>query len=655
MTEPTMTPSGDDRSDGAVDDDTLVRLLLESTGEGIYGIDLEGRCTFANPACVRLLGFDSADELLGEVMHDLVHHTKSNGDPYPMTDCQIYRAFWEGRGVHVDDEVMWRRDGEQFCSEYWSYPMRREGELIGSVLTFIDITERREVQEQLRRAKALAEQASEAKSQFMANMSHELRTPMNAILGYSEMLMEDAEEAELEEMVADLTKINAAGRHLLELINAVLDLSKIEAGRMDLHIETFAVAPLLDEVVAVAEPLIVKNGNTFIKSWDESIGSIDSDMTKIRQALFNLLSNAAKFTSEGQVTLAVSRIAENGTERIRLAVSDTGLGIPADKLEHVFEEFAQAEDTTTRDFGGTGLGLSLTRRLCRLMGGEVTLESEPGEGSTFTIDLPCRSEGASRVRAQAQLTRSGPAGDRDVDGGRILVIDDDQHSRELLSRTLKTAGYDVVTTAAGMSGVELARKLQPALITLDILMPEVDGWTVLSELKAQDETRDIPVVMLSISPDEDKGYMLGAVESLTKPVDRELLKQVVHRYIEGGGGHVLIVDDDAGARSLLTRYAEAEGWEHSEADTGASALERLQEKTPDLILLDLMMPVMDGFEFVEQIQAREQYRHIPIVVVTSRSLTAEDQARLKGNVERVIEKGQNTADELLQYVRALTK
>ena len=637
------------------DPDALVHLLLESTGEGIYGIDMEGRCTFANPACVRLLGFDSADELLGQIMHDLVHHTRPNGDPYPMTECQIYRAFREGRGVHVDDEVMFRRNGERFCAEYWSYPMRQGDELVGSVLTFLDITERREVEDQLQRARALAEEASAAKSQFMANMSHELRTPMNAILGYSEMLMEDADDAGLAEMVDDLTKINAAGKHLLELINAVLDLSKIEAGRMDLHVEEFEVEELLTEVTAVVEPLFANNDNTFVKDWGGPLGSMTSDVTKIKQALFNVLSNAAKFTSAGTVTLAVRRFAEGTHEIIEFRLSDTGVGIAPDKLEHVFEEFAQAEETTTRDFGGTGLGLSLTRRLCRLMGGDVLLESELGVGSTFIIELPTHVDKASKGQALADLKAPLPSVDPTSDDWRVLVIDDDLHSRDLLTRALESAGYNVVTAASGRRGVDLAIKLKPALITLDILMPERDGWMVLSELKARPETRNIPVVMLSIDPNLERGYMMGAVESLTKPVDRGLLHEVVSRHISAGSAKVLIVDDDPGSRSLMARYAEAEGWSFSEAENGAVALTVLEEMQPlpDLILLDLMMPVMDGFEFIERVRSRDEYRNIQIVVVSAKTLTPEDQLRLRGTVERVIEKGQSTADEVLNYVRKL--
>jgi signal transduction histidine kinase/DNA-binding response OmpR family regulator len=582
-------------------------------------------------------------------MHILVHHTRPDGEPYPVTECRIYKAVREGRGVHVDDEVLWRRDGTSFPSEYWSYPMWNDGELVGVVLTFVDITERREVEDQLLVAKAAAEQASDAKSQFMANMSHELRTPMNAILGYSEMLIEDAEDGGLADMVDDLKKINVAGRHLLELINAVLDLSKIEAGRMDLHIEPIDVVELLEGVMSVARPLVEHNGNELVEDWDDSIGVIESDATKVRQSLLNVLSNAAKFTSEGSVTVSVDRVVIDGREQIRFAIADTGTGIAADKLDHVFEEFAQAEETTSRDYGGTGLGLSLTRHLCRLMGGDIVLESELGVGSTFTIRLPVVSErGApSRPEPVAGPLASGHA------GVEVLVIDDDVHSRDLLQRTLEGVGYRVVVAGDGASGVALARELRPQVITLDILMPGMDGWAVLSELKSDPVTSEIPVVMLSIAPDRDLAYVMGAVESLPKPIDRRVLRDVLRRYITDGRNRVLVVDDDENSRRLLVRHVESEGWEAVEAQNGAVALDRVRESTPDLVLLDLMMPVMDGFEFVEQLRAVDDHRELPIVVVTAKTLTADDQARLRGSVERVIDKGQGTSEEVLRSIREL--
>jgi PAS domain S-box-containing protein len=630
--------------------DELTRLLLASTGEGIYGVDLDGICTFANPACLKMLGYSDASDLLGREMHDLVHHTRPDGTHYPREECRIYLALSEEKGVHTDDEVLWRKDGSSFAAEYWSYPMIMDGGLVGSVLTFLDITERRAFEEELAQAKNAAEAASDAKSQFMANMSHELRTPMNAIIGYSEMLMEDAEDEGDEESVADLAKINAAGRHLLELINAVLDLSKIEAGGMELHLEEFDVAGMISDVAIVTEPLLAKNDNALELVLSESLGAMRSDVTKIRQSLLNLLSNAAKFSSDGSIIMSAARDERDGEEWIVMAVKDSGTGIPADKLDHVFEEFAQASSTIARDFGGTGLGLPLTRRICRLLGGDVILESELGVGSTFTIELPAAGpadDGGDAISAAAPLVaESGAAGAIDV-----LVIDDDAHARELLIRGLEREGYSVATAGEGSTGIELARTLKPALITLDIIMPGMDGWAVLSALKADPETSDIPVTMLSIAPDHERGLLLGAVESLTKPIDRDVLYGIVKKHVVQGDFRVLIVDDEEASRSLIRRYGEAAGWLCEEAENGQVALEAIDRRPPDLVLLDLMMPVMDGFTLLDELRADPEKSGIPIVVLTAKTLTADDRARLQGNVERVIEKGGRTADEVIDHLR----
>jgi PAS domain S-box-containing protein len=626
----------------------LVRLLLDSTGEGIYGIDMDGCCTFANPACVRLLGFDNTDELLGKNMHNLVHHTRPNGDPYPMTECRIFKAFREGCGVHADDEVMWHKDGSSFPAEYWSYPMRRGDELVGSVLTFVDITERREAEQALQAATLAARAASEAKSQFMANMSHELRTPMNAILGYSEMLIEDAIDEGQTEIVADLEKINTAGKHLLELINAVLDLSKIEAGRMDLHIESTDLHELLEDIVTVAQPLVAQNGNELVNDWDDELGVLRADITKVRQSVFNLLSNASKFTRDGTITLRVRRESGNNGDRFRVEVSDTGIGIAADKLETIFEEFAQAESSTTRDYGGTGLGLSLTRRLSRLMGGDVLVVSTLGEGSTFTLEMPANVV-VTRAEAESPVEKNNKTPASSTPD--VLVIDDDEHARDLIRRALEAEKYSVITASSGDEGLKLARALHPSLVTLDILMPGTDGWSVLSQLKGDPTTRSIPVVMLSITADRRMGYVLGAVESLTKPVDRGVLREVVERYATSDAFHVLVVEDDEHSRSLLTRYLDSEGWDHSEAKNGIEALDRASARRPDLVLLDLMMPEMDGFEFLEAMRRWPDYRSVPVVVITAKTLTAIDRARLDGNVARVIEKGTQTVEELVEFLR----
>jgi signal transduction histidine kinase/DNA-binding response OmpR family regulator len=500
-------------------------------------------------------------------------------------------------------------------------------------------------------AREAAESANRAKSTFLANMSHELRTPMNAIIGYSEMLAEDAEDEGQEGMIPDLKKINAAGKHLLALINDILDLSKIEAGRMDLYLERFDIRQMLDEAVDTVSPLIAKNNNQLVTNFGNDLGAIRADLTKLRQSLFNLLSNAAKFTEGGTVTLKVNRERREDGDWITLSVIDTGIGIKRESLGHVFEEFSQADDSTSRDYGGTGLGLPISRRFCRMMGGDISIHSESGVGSTFTIELPAQVDALEAAKASAaadaKVAMVVPAGVRP-----ILVIDDDQDSRDLLKRTLEADGHSVTSASSGEEGLDLARQLQPALITLDVMMPGLDGWAVLKELKSDPDLRHIPVMMVTIEGEHDLGYALGAVEPLTKPVDREKLLQLVSQHAgPDGGGHALVVDDDESMRSLFNRSLVEDGWTVAEAENGAQALERVSERSPDIVVLDLMMPVMDGFEFLFEFRLREGCTAVPVIVVTAKDLTAEDRQRLNGGVERIVEKGALTRTQLFARVR----
>ena len=491
------------------------------------------------------------------------------------------------------------------------------------------------------------EVASRHKSEFMANMSHELRTPLNAIIGYSEMLEEEAQDLAQEAFVPDLRKINAAGKHLLELINGVLDLSKIEAGRMELYLEDFEVPPLVRDIAAVIQPLAEKNRNRIEVRCGPEAGGMHADLTKVRQALFNLLSNACKFTEAGTVTLAVERAAGPGGDWLTFAVTDTGIGMTPEQMARLFESFGQADASVSRRFGGTGLGLALSRRLARLMGGDITVASVAGQGSTFALRLPAHvGEPAPEAARGVEPETPGDAG-----GGTVLVVDDDEAVRELMQRFLGREGFRVVATARGDEALRLAREIAPDAITLDVMMPGMDGWAVLAALKADAATADIPVVMVTIVDNRNLGYALGAADYLTKPIDRERLVAVLARHRPQRP--ILVVDDDPALRELLRRTLEREGYPVLEAADGRSALACIEERLPGLILLDLMMPHMNGFELLTELRARPEWRGIPVVVVTAKDLTPEERQRLNGHVERILAKGALGPEALLAEVREL--
>ena len=503
---------------------------------------------------------------------------------------------------------------------------------------------------ELAEARDGALQASRTKSAFLANMSHELRTPMNAIIGYSEMLLEDAEDEGNVESAGDLKKIHAAGQHLLALINDVLDLSKIEAGKMDLFLETFEIARLIEDVAATVDALVKKGGNRLTVQLAPELGEMRADATKVRQTLFNLLSNAAKFTHEGEIKLRVWRDQEDGGGWVSMSVSDSGIGIAPEKVGHIFEEFSQADDSTTRDYGGTGLGLSISRRFSRMMGGDITLESVLGQGSTFTVRLPLE------VAAELVAHDEAPTGlaPKPAEEHTVLVIDDDPNALDLLERALQGAGVHVVTAGDGREGLRLARSLRPVAITLDVMMPGMDGWEVLRQLKDDPTTTDIPVLMVTMTDDQQLGYSLGATDFLTKPVKRTQLVELLKRHAGADTGRrALVADDDSLSRDVLRRALELEGWQVTEAENGRVALEQVAEAPPSLILLDLMMPVMDGFEFVMEMRKREDAVGIPIVVVTAKDITDEDRSRLNGGVVGLIEKSGLQREPLLAQIHEL--
>jgi signal transduction histidine kinase/DNA-binding response OmpR family regulator len=536
------------------------------------------------------------------------------------------------------------------------------GELL--VLAMEDVTERRHAEEEVAKAKETAEAANRTKSLFLANMSHELRTPLNAILGYSEMLQEEAEAQNLDGFLPDLKKIQGAGKNLLSLINDILDLSKIEAGKMELYLETFSVCNLIDEVVGTIGPLVEANANTLRVQCPDDIGTMHADMTKTRQSLFNLLSNAAKFTKEGAISLDVFKETMEDREWICFQVSDTGIGMTPEQLVKLFQTFSQADTSTTRKYGGSGLGLALTRRFCQIMGGDVTVNSVPGLSSSFTIKIPVivveqehhvteETHPSKSRHSPSQIVRVG-AESKPTLGCSVLIIDDDLQQRDLMRRFLIKEGFTVQTASDGEEGLRLAWNQRPDVITLDVMMPGMDGWTVLSMLKADSTLCQIPVIMLTMMDDKKRGYALGASNYITKPFDRKRLSEVLKLYsCTNPPCPILLVEDDDITRQMMRSILEKAGWRVSEAKNGLAALESVAQNRPAVILLDLMMPEMDGFEFADELHKRDAWRTIPIVVITAKDLTPHELQRLNGSVDTILDKGECSREELMHKVRDL--
>ena len=481
------------------------------------------------------------------------------------------------------------------------------------------------------------EMASEHKSAFLASMSHELRTPLNAIIGYSEMLYETAQDEGQDEFLPDLAKIRDAGRHLLGLINDILDLSKIEAGKMELYLEEVDLRALVEEVRSIIEPLAAANANRLEIICPAALGTFRTDRTKLKQSLLNLLSNAGKFTHEGQIKLEV----QSGNGEISFIVGDTGIGMTEEQQGRLFQAFSQADVSTTRRYGGTGLGLAITKHFCEMLGGSIAVESVPGKGSTFTIMLPDRSHALAAAAVIPEGAEHAPL---------VMVVDDDPNGRDLLAATVRRERYRVIEAMDGETALALAREWHPDVITLDVLMPRMDGWAVLTALKSDPELAKIPIIIVTVLEDRGIAVSLGAAEFLTKPVDRARLAATLRQYVYGRGV-VLVVDDESESRALARRHLDRLGWEAAEAGDGADALSWLsQNPPPAMILLDLVMPGMNGFAFLEEIAKHPDWREIPIVILTAMPLGAAERELLAGRTREIIAKG---ADDFALVLRRI--
>ena len=585
------------------------------------------------------------------------------------------RAVLEGRIVQVadvlaDPEYRWIEAQERMgLRTVLAVPLLREGNPIGAlalarsvvrpftdkqielVTTFADqaviaIENVRLFEEIQDTSRQLAE-ASQRKSDFVASMSHELRTPLNAIIGLTEMMVTNAARFGTEKAQEPLRRVHRAGTHLLGLINQVLDLSKIEAGKLELNPQRVKLAPLIDEVIGTARQLAEQNKNRLIVDAQENLGVLTVDPMRLRQILLNLLSNACKFTKQGEVKLRAKGGQWRQLDRVRGC-----------RYRHRHDARAAGQAVrgihpgrflTARQYGGTGLGLAISRKLARMMGGDVTVASEPGKGSVFTVRLP----GGADLQARSSTSSDGR---RSPTADCVLVIDDDATARELIADHLKAEGFSVVTAAAGVEGLKLARELRPTAITLDVIMPDLDGWSVLAALRQDPELAEIPVIMITIVDEHRRGVALGAAGYLTKPIDRERLHRLVSRFrAPVPPTRVLVVEDDAVQRERMRGWLEGPQWTVREAENGRDALNRIQESKPDVILLDLMMPEMDGFAVVAALQKEAGWQDIPVIVITARDLDAKDRERLNAGVQFVLVKERFRPADLVERIRRLVQ
>jgi CheY-like chemotaxis protein/anti-sigma regulatory factor (Ser/Thr protein kinase) len=432
---------------------------------------------------------------------------------------------------------------------------------------------------------------------------------------------------------------------LLSLINDILDLSKIEANKMEIYLETFDVDDLLRDVQATVVPLMAKNRNKFVPDIKGRLGKMYSDQTKLRQNLFNLLSNAAKFTENGRVTLSVQRDKRPDGDWLVFEVSDTGIGMTPQQQERLFSAFTQADASTTRNYGGTGLGLSITRSFCRMIGGVVTVRSELGQGSTFTMEVPAETTTEPVAEQPAEQPLGAPA---PIPSDKaVLIIDDEPAARAIIAKALSEAGLSPIEAASGAEGIKAARAHRPAAIILDIIMPHQDGWSVLRALKGDKELCEIPVILATILADRELGLSLGAVEYLTKPIDTDKLIRTIEAC-GGGNRDVLVIDDDLASRDFLRRILVRKNWRVHEANDGLRGLELMKRLLPRLVLLDLLMPEMDGFQTLNEMQQIPELRNIPVVVITSKDLSSLELKWLRDRAVAVVTKGANSRSQLVE-------
>ena len=640
-----------------------IRLLLDSTAEAIYGMDREGKCTFCNPATLRLLGYEKVDALLGKQMHEVMHHSHADGTPYPIQECNIANSLNMGEGIHSDEEVFWRSDGKNFPAEYWAYPIRKEGEVVGAVVTFLDITVRKRAQAALLEAKEAAEAGSRAKSEFLANMSHEIRTPMNGIIGMTELALDTSLTREQRDY---LNLVKSSADSLLHVINDILDFSKIEAGKLELEKTEFEIRDLFrDTLKTLAQRTDNKRLEICARVSPKVPKTLIGDPTRLRQLVVNLVGNAIKFTEEGNIVLNTELDTRSGEDvRLHISVSDTGMGIPVEKQQMIFESFAQADGSTTRRFGGTGLGLTISRQLVELMGGRVWVESEVGKGSTF--HFTCNFQlGAAPESDQERIAGQS------LPGLNVLVVDNNDVTRNIFAEMLTNWRMNSIAAESGPSALAVLEEAQIAghpfpIVLLDAVMPNLDGFQVLQRIQSKPGLAGAVIMLLSGNrnlADTARCRELGVERFLIKPVGQsELLdaillalglgvveKQLIDSSVHvpekpvGRPLNILVSEDNPVNQKLAIRLLEKAGHRVTLAGTGREALaawEKAGVPGFDVVLMDIQMPEMDGMEATAAIRQREKNsgKHVPILAMTAHAMRGDKERCLASGMDGYISK-----------------
>ncbi len=621
------------------------RTLFNGVPVGLYRSTPDGTVVDANEAVLTMLGLPSLESRpnteASYVDPQTREHWKALMDQYG-----VVRDF-ECRMRRHDGTILWAKDSARVVTDEQGRILYYEGSLE-------DITERKRAEEELQQAKEAAEAANQAKSRFLANMSHELRTPLNAIIGFTRLVRRRGKEMLPQRELDNLEKVLVSADQLLGLINDVLDLSKIEAGRTQVKAVTFDVGELVDACLLTIQPLIKSDRLQLVKDIPPDLPQVHSDRDRIGQVLLNLLGNAVKFTDQGVITVS----AVHHGDQLTLSVSDTGIGIAKDDLGRIFEAFQQVDTSTTRRHGGTGLGLTISRQLARVLGGEITVESEFGKGSTFSVTLPCLYRGADVAPDTAVISQetAEPVTEKGRARPLVLAIDDDPNVIDLLQQNLSDAGYDVVGVTSGVEGLQQAQSVRPSAIVLDILMSPKDGWQVLRELKHCELTRGIPVIVLSIVENRERGYRLGAADYLLKPFDRDAilstLARVAPQAAERGVTHLLLVDDDTTVLQQVCQLLHDLPYSIRTASDGQQALQMIAEQRPDVILLDTLMPHVDGFALCQALREDQRYRDIPVILLAEDQPDPSEVDSLSECVQRIVEKQGLSREVLLEDLRS---